>query len=128
MPFIRERLKQRRISMGITLQEVATSIGVEKPTVQRYESGTIKKLDTLTVEKLASATSCSPAYLMGWQEEIQDVFVGNHYSDRENILINNYHSLNEEGQEYFQSQMDYALSQQKYKKHNQLSMDNEKQA
>ena len=115
MPFNRERLKQRRISMGITLQEVATLIGVEKPTVQRYESGTIKKVDTLTVEKLAAATSCSPAYLMGWQEEIQDIFVKNDYSGNEKILLNHYLSLNEDGQEYIRSQMDYALSQHKYK-------------
>lgn len=68
MPFKRDRLKGRRIDMGITLQEVADTIGVEKPTVQRYESGKINKIDTITVEKLASAIKCSPAYLMGWQE------------------------------------------------------------
>lgn len=67
MPFNRDRLKSRRVDMGITLQEVADAIGVEKPTVQRYESGKINKIDTITVEKLASAIKCSPAYLMGWQ-------------------------------------------------------------
>ena len=38
MTFMRERLKQRRKEAGLTLQAVADEIGVEKPTVQRYES------------------------------------------------------------------------------------------
>ncbi|MEG0273394.1 MAG: helix-turn-helix transcriptional regulator [Hydrogenoanaerobacterium sp.] len=71
MPFNRDRLKKRRIDMGITLQEIADAIGVEKPTVQRYESGKINKIDTITVEKLSTAIKCSPAYLMGWQDTPQ---------------------------------------------------------
>ena len=46
----------------------------------------------------------------------------------EQSIIKKHQLLNEEGQEYIQSQMDYALSQQKYKKHNQLSVDDQKQA
>ena len=72
MPFMRERLKQRRVDMGLTLQEVADTIGVEKPTVQRYESGKISRIDTLTVEKLATAVRCSPSFLMGWSEGARD--------------------------------------------------------
>ena len=68
VPFMRDRLKQRRIDMGLTLQEIADIIGVEKPTVQRYESGKISKLDTLTVERLSDAVRCNPAYLMGWSD------------------------------------------------------------
>jgi transcriptional regulator with XRE-family HTH domain len=49
---LRERLKARRLELGMTLEQVAEAIGVEKPTVQRYESGVIKKIDTITVEKL----------------------------------------------------------------------------
>lgn len=70
MAFMKERLKQRRLDMGLTLQEVADIIGVEKPTVQRYESGVIKSIDTLTVEKLASAVKCNPTFLIGWSDEI----------------------------------------------------------
>ena len=66
MPFMKERLKERRLALDITLHEVAESIGVQEATVQRYESGVIHKIDTLTVEKLAQAVKCSPAYLMGW--------------------------------------------------------------
>jgi transcriptional regulator with XRE-family HTH domain len=66
---LRERLKARRLELGMTPEQVAEAIGVEKPTVQRYESGVIKKIDNITVEKLADALRCSPLYLMGWDEQ-----------------------------------------------------------
>lgn len=68
MPFIKERFKECRISAKLTLEEVALKVGVKPPTIQRYESGVISNIDTLTVEKLASAVGCEPAYLVGWQE------------------------------------------------------------
>lgn len=69
MPFIKERFKECRISAKLTLEEVALKVGVKPPTIQRYESGVISNIDTLTIEKLASAVGCEPAYLVGWQEK-----------------------------------------------------------
>ena len=125
---MRERLKSRRIDMGITLQEVADLIGVEKPTAQRYESGTIKKIDTLTVEKLAKAVRCSPAYLMGWQTEIQDIVKEDSNTHIENNLVKNYRSLNVEGQEKIIDYVDDIVTSGKYKKLNQHEMGNQKNA
>jgi transcriptional regulator with XRE-family HTH domain len=92
MPFIRERLKQRRVDMGLTLQEIADTIGVEKPTVQRYESGKISKIDTLTVEKLANAVRCNPAYLLGWDDSPNLDTSNDAFTIREKDLIYKYRS------------------------------------
>lgn len=96
MPFMKDRLKSRRVDMGLTLQEVADAIGVEKPTVQRYESGKIKKIDTITVEMLAKAVRCDPAYLMGWSEAPCAFSKVKVSSDTE-CLVDNYKALNDEG-------------------------------
>ena len=40
---IHNRIKKRRIQLGLTLIEVANKLGVSEGTVQRYESGFIKK-------------------------------------------------------------------------------------
>ena len=88
MAFIKERLKQRRLDMGLTLQEVADILGVEKPTVQRYESGKIKSVDTVTVEKLSEIIKCSPSWLMGWTNEIKNTTGG---------IIDSYDKLNHLG-------------------------------
>ena len=82
--------------MGLTLQEVAEEIGVKKPTVQRYESGKIKNIDTLTVELLAKAVRCDPAYLMGWSEAPASFSKIKMDSDT-NFLVHNYEKLNNEG-------------------------------
>lgn len=129
MPFNRERLKSRRVDMGITLQEVADIIGVEKPTVQRYESGKINKIDTITVEKLASAIKCSPAYLMGWQSTPQIDQENNfNLNAHEKELIHNYRAMNEEGQEKVVGYISDLVETGRYKKLDKFCMGNEEKA
>jgi transcriptional regulator with XRE-family HTH domain len=84
--------------MGLTLQEVADEIGVEKPTVQRYESGKIKKIDTVTVEMLAKAVGCSPAFLMGWTDS-PSKFSNMKRSSSDESLLSDFHKLNRKGRE-----------------------------
>ena len=67
---LHERIKERRLAMGMTLMDVANELGVKEATVQRYESGEIKNPKHQTVLELAKIFRCSPAYLMGWDEEV----------------------------------------------------------
>lgn len=64
----RFRLKERRKSLGLTLQDVADGLKLTKATVQKYESGYIKDVDTERLQELADILKCSPAYLMGWED------------------------------------------------------------
>ncbi len=65
-----ERIKQLRKSKNITLKEVAEYIGSTEATAQRYESGNgIKSIPYDIVVKYANLLKCSPAYLMGWEDE-----------------------------------------------------------
>lgn len=64
----RERLKLRRKAMNYTLQEVADKMGVTRSTIQKYESGLIKGVETTVLERLADILECTPAYLMGWSD------------------------------------------------------------
>ncbi len=67
---LHERIKQRRQALGMTLLDVANALGVKEATVQRYESGEIKNPKHDTVLELAKIFSCSPSYLMGWEEDV----------------------------------------------------------
>lgn len=67
---LQERIKERRLAMGMTLLDVANALGVQEATVQRYESGEIKNLKNHTVLALAKLFRCSPAYLMGWENDL----------------------------------------------------------
>ncbi len=65
---LHERIKKCRQECGMTLMELANALGVREATAQRYESGEIKNLKQTTVLEMARIFSCSPAYLMGWEE------------------------------------------------------------
>ena len=71
MSILNERIKEMRIKKGMTLFEVAEQIGVRDATVQRYESGEIKNIKYDIIVKLAQLFNCTPAFLMGWENEIQ---------------------------------------------------------
>ena len=66
---LHERIKKCRLDNGMTLLEVANALGVREATAQRYESGEIKNLKHETVLEMARIFNCTPAYLMGWEEQ-----------------------------------------------------------
>lgn len=68
MSEIKDRIKERRLALGLTMLDVAKKLGVQETTVQRYESGAIKNIKHETIVKLAKILNCTPAYLMGWEE------------------------------------------------------------
>lgn len=68
----RELIKERRIELGMTLEELGKSIGVKRPTINRYENGTIKDIPAEKVKKLCDALIISPQELMGWEESDGD--------------------------------------------------------
>ena len=64
-----ERLRQRRLDMGLTLEEVGAPLGISRSAVNKYERGVIKNVYTSVVEGFASVLRCSPGYLMGWTDD-----------------------------------------------------------
>lgn len=65
---IKDNLKNARMAKGLTLDEVASKVGVSRQTIQRYESGVISNIPSGNIEKLASALDTTPAELMGWND------------------------------------------------------------
>lgn len=66
---MKEIIKNRRSELGLTLEDVATRVGVSRATVLRWERGTIKNLGRDKIATLAAALSVSPEYLLGWTED-----------------------------------------------------------
>ena len=100
----RHRLKQRRIQLNYTLQDVAEKIGLTKATVQKYESGYIGDMVTTLLETFAKALDCTPAYLMGWTDDPHDSPANKDNASfplpaQEQKHIEVYRKLNAEGKE-----------------------------
>ena len=64
-----DRIKQRRIELGLTADELAKKIGKSRATIYRYENGDIENMPTPILEPLARALETTPADLMGWTAE-----------------------------------------------------------
>lgn len=62
---ISEKIKCRRIEMGLTLEELAELVGVAASTVQRYESGMIKNFKKPVLNAIAAALKVTPNWLYG---------------------------------------------------------------
>lgn len=61
-----DRIKQRRIELGLTADDLAQKIGKSRATIYRYENGDIENMPTPILEPLAKALDTTPADLMGW--------------------------------------------------------------
>ena len=69
MKSIQEKIKARRLKLGLSLEDVAKELGVNNTTVMRYESKSIARMPLDVIPPLAKILKCSPEYLMGWEEE-----------------------------------------------------------
>lgn len=70
---IGQRIKQRRKQLKISADELAARLGKDRSTVYRYENGDIEKLPLDILKPIAAALDTSPQYLMGWDDEPEDL-------------------------------------------------------
>ncbi len=59
------RAKQRRLELNLPMQYVADQMGVNKSTVQRYESGAIDNTKKMVLEGLSRVLDVTPEWLLG---------------------------------------------------------------
>lgn len=69
---LKENIKQKRLEKEMTLEELASKVGVSRQTIQRYESGTISNIPSDKIELMAKALYTTPSYLMGWTDDPHD--------------------------------------------------------
>ena len=63
-----EKIKMLRTQKSMTLEELGDRVGVGKSTVRKWENGMIANMRRDKIAKIANALDCSPAYLLGWEE------------------------------------------------------------
>ncbi len=62
------KIRELRLSLGMSQEELGAKIGVKKAAIHKYESGLVVNLKRETIYKLANALDTTPAYLMGWDK------------------------------------------------------------
>ena len=94
-----ERIKQKRIELNLSQDELAKKVGYKsRSSIQKIECA--RKLPLDKVELMASALECTPAYLMGWEDEdiiMDDYFPNeNSISNEDQLLLDQYHNVSAE--------------------------------
>ncbi len=62
---IGQRIKSRRLELGMTVDELAHKLGKNRATVYRYENDEIKDMPVSVLAPLADVLLTTPAHLMG---------------------------------------------------------------
>lgn len=70
---IGDRIKQARLALGYSAEQVAAFLQVSPATIYRYENGDISKLPSKHLKPLAEYLCITPEYLMGWTDETPSV-------------------------------------------------------
>lgn len=69
-----DRIKELRISKGLTQEELGKYIGVQKSAIRKYEKNEVQNMKRSTIATLSKLFNVSPAYLMCMEEdeEVED--------------------------------------------------------
>ena len=63
-----EKIRKRRLELGLTQEELAAKLGVQKSAVAKYESGRVQNIKRAMISKLAQALECDPVWLMDLEQ------------------------------------------------------------
>lgn len=106
-----DRIRNKRINLGISQTELANKIHIKKQTMNKYEMGIITNIPSDKIEEIAKILDTSPAYLMGWEENL-DESVANLIPDilsSKNLIehIQKLNNLTKEHQQTIYDNIDY---------------------
>ena len=58
-----KRIESARIELNLTQEELAKELGLNKSTIQRYETGKVQKIKIPIIESMARVLKVNPAWL-----------------------------------------------------------------
>lgn len=71
-----DRIKEIRNKLGLSQVDFADKIGVSKQTLYKYENNIITNIPSDKIEVVSEIGNVSPAYLMGWDNNVGPVING----------------------------------------------------
>ncbi|MDN5289886.1 MAG: repressor LexA [Anaerophaga sp.] len=71
MANVGEKIKARRLELGLTLNDIGKACGVSKSTAMKWENGEIENMKRDKIVLLAKALRVDPSYVLGMEDEIK---------------------------------------------------------
>ena len=106
-----KRLKESIENSDMSYIELEKASGVPKSTIQRYATGSTKKIPIDAIQAIAKAINVSAAYIMGWTDNINEKAPAEAEA-KENRIIDMYSRLNPQNQAVFDTLLSSMLEQQ----------------
>ena len=114
MKTIGERIKERRLQLNMSQEELAFKLGYKsRSSINKIEKDG-RELRQNKIVSIAQALETTPAYIMGWTEEEEQPRTTTAPTGSELNLLKKYRMLNEEGQEKVDEYVDDLCSSGKY--------------
>lgn len=120
---IGQRIKQKRLEAGLSVEEMAKRLNKNRATIYRYESDEIENLPISILAPLADVLNTTPAYLMGWSEELEvhknnitQLTKEHNRNFYEKQLLSSFNDLNDEGKKEAIKRVNELTELSKYKK------------
>lgn len=126
---VKDRIKNRRLELGLTLEQVGNHVGVSKSTVRKWETGYISNMRRDKIVKLAEILQLSPidlidnpedayaSYQLEMKQEAQKMALVISDNDPQmDAIIANAKKLNAQGLAKLEEYSDDLVSSGKYEK------------
>lgn len=68
-----QRIRAKRIEKDMTMEQLATALGVKASAINKYEKGIVENIKRSTIQQMANIFECDPAWLMGFDETPEEV-------------------------------------------------------
>lgn len=63
-----QRIKELRIKRGLSQEQLAELLGLQKSAIAKYENGRVINIKRSTIANMAEIFNCNPSYIMGWSD------------------------------------------------------------
>lgn len=110
-----QRVRARRLELGMTVDELADKIGKNRATVYRYESGEIESMPISVLESLARVLRTTPGDLLAPGNEPPML------TRDESDILETYRSLNQTGKIAAKAQLKVLAAMPEYSKDGESS-------
>lgn len=105
-----EKIKARRIELGMTTQELGEKIGVQRSAITKYEKGRID-LKSKQLRDIANALNVSPAYLLPDDDPNISRLEALHQDPRLGLLFDRSRKMSKEDVEFMIQMADKILGE-----------------
>ena len=65
-----EKIKNLRINLELTQEDLATAAKTTKQTIHKYETGIVSNIPASKLKLIADKLGTTPSFLMGWTDNI----------------------------------------------------------